>query len=211
MSQANLPNITPNISITNNQSIALLLSSIALEEMSLAHIINAEAEKIQFIIGTLDTTITPPPITTSNLFMVNQDVRNTLKSVIKKEMLLEMKLKQIINLIEEPPLPPLVPIITFTCGTGIIEDCDCEGEIPVRGIIQDNDGNPIPNVPIQLQVKDTTGSAQLILTQDNLITDQSGKFSTLGMYTGTGTISLLTQIIVSGTLTQNTFLIEVSC
>jgi hypothetical protein len=56
MSFPNIPNITPLISVTTEQTIPLLLSSIALEELALAHIINAEAEKLQFVLGTLDDT-----------------------------------------------------------------------------------------------------------------------------------------------------------
>ncbi|WP_052807158.1 hypothetical protein [Risungbinella massiliensis] len=47
------------------------LGSIAIEELSLANIMNAEEEKIQFILGTLtptNTPLTPSSITLSNLF-----------------------------------------------------------------------------------------------------------------------------------------------
>lgn len=53
MSQANLPNITPTISIARDDAVNLLLSSIAMEELGLSHIINAEGEKLQYILGTL--------------------------------------------------------------------------------------------------------------------------------------------------------------
>lgn len=53
LSQANLPIITPNISISREESLNLLLVSMAIEELGIAHIINAEAEKIQFAIGSI--------------------------------------------------------------------------------------------------------------------------------------------------------------
>ncbi|WP_246316953.1 hypothetical protein [Paenibacillus agri] len=51
MSQANIPNITPQITLTRDGVINLILSSIAMQELGLSHIINAEAEKIQFALG----------------------------------------------------------------------------------------------------------------------------------------------------------------
>ncbi|WP_180250252.1 hypothetical protein [Bacillus toyonensis] len=44
MSQSNLPNVTPNITLTRDDALNFLLSSIAFEELGLAHIINAEGE-----------------------------------------------------------------------------------------------------------------------------------------------------------------------
>jgi hypothetical protein len=51
MSQANIPPIIPLISISTDQTIPLLFASIAHEEIALAHIINAEAEKLQLVLG----------------------------------------------------------------------------------------------------------------------------------------------------------------
>lgn len=53
MSQANIPNITPEISLTRDDAINLLLSSIAMEQIALSHILHAEGEKLQFVLGTL--------------------------------------------------------------------------------------------------------------------------------------------------------------
>lgn len=107
MSQANIPNITPSISITVGDTVPLLLSSIALEELALAHIVNAEAEKVQFVLGTLTpttSTLSPADVTISNLLDINQSVRSTLKDVIKKEMLLQFKFENVLELIQVTPV-----------------------------------------------------------------------------------------------------------
>ncbi|SFM28407.1 hypothetical protein SAMN03159341_12420 [Paenibacillus sp. 1_12] len=96
MSQPSIPNITPTISITIGSSVALLLASIALEELALAHILNAEAEKIQFVLGTLSGVTHPTP-TISNVLEINSSVRSTMQDVIKTEILLQFKLENILN------------------------------------------------------------------------------------------------------------------
>ncbi|WP_128896303.1 hypothetical protein [Longirhabdus pacifica] len=96
MSQANIPNITPIISISVEQTVPLLLASIALEELALAHIVNAEAEKIQFALKLLEDHKDPKEAVQTTL-VVNESVRRTLRDVIKKELLLEFKLENIIN------------------------------------------------------------------------------------------------------------------
>ena len=107
MSFPNIPNVTPSITITREQVISLLLASIAFEELGLAHIINAEAEKIQAVIGTLPES-NVRATTISELLSVNQSVNQTLKTVIKKEMLLQFKLEDILEI---PIVPPQVEII----------------------------------------------------------------------------------------------------
>lgn len=102
MSQPNIPNITPTISIDRDDVINLLLASIALEELGLAHIINAEAEKIQYVLGTIPGL--SPAATLDQILAVNDSVEDMLDLVIKKELLLTSKLKEVINSI--PPTPP---------------------------------------------------------------------------------------------------------
>ncbi|WP_442597935.1 hypothetical protein [Neobacillus sp. D3-1R] len=105
MSFPNIPNVTPSISINRVDVINLLLASIAFEELGLAHIINAEAEKIQAVIGTLGTNV-PVATTVGELLDINEAVNNTLKTVIKKEMLLQFKLEDVLNI---PPTTPPTP------------------------------------------------------------------------------------------------------
>ncbi|WP_143276685.1 hypothetical protein [Brevibacillus brevis] len=95
MFQANIPNITPTITVTRDDAINLLLTSIAIEELSLGHIIHAEAEKMQYAIGTLPGLTVPASV--SDLLLVNASVRQTLQDVAKKEMLLQSKLDNILS------------------------------------------------------------------------------------------------------------------
>jgi len=101
MGYPNIPNITPEINITREDVINLLLASIAFEELGLAHLINAEAEKIQAVLGTL-----PPPgdnitgTTLNDLLNINLSVRKTLQDIIKKEMLLQFKLENVLEIPE---------------------------------------------------------------------------------------------------------------
>ncbi|WP_405115451.1 hypothetical protein MHH28_12800 [Paenibacillus sp. FSL K6-1217] len=62
MSNPNIPNISPMVTLTRDDTVNLLLSSIALQELALAHILNAEGEKLQYALGTL-TGISGPPST----------------------------------------------------------------------------------------------------------------------------------------------------
>ncbi len=112
MSQANIPDITPTISLSLTQTIPLLLDSIALEELALAHLINSEAEKTQFVLGTLTSAVTLSPVVVSitNLLNVNKSVRRTLQDVIKKEMLLQFKFENVLDLLGATSAVTLFPI-----------------------------------------------------------------------------------------------------
>ena len=97
MSLPTIPTITPSISLNRTQVINLLLASVALEELGLAHIINAEGEKLQAVLGTLPgLTVATPSI--SILLSVNREVRRALQTVLKNQMLLEFKLEDILDI-----------------------------------------------------------------------------------------------------------------
>lgn len=101
MSMPNIPDINPEITITREQVINLLLASIALEEIGLSHILNSEGEKIQSALGTLVPGSIPLATNVNDLIEINQSVEKTLRNIIKKEMLLEFKLENTMDLIEE--------------------------------------------------------------------------------------------------------------
>lgn len=84
MSFPNIPNVSPTINLNRADVVNLLLASIAFEELGLAHVINAEAEKLQAVLGTLPGV----SLTASNigqLLSVNQSVNRTLQTVLKTQ------------------------------------------------------------------------------------------------------------------------------
>lgn len=102
----NIPNVSPEIDLSREDVINLLLASIAFEELGLAHLVNAEAEKVQFVLGTLEGQIDPQAPSIGDLLEINQSVERTLRAVIKKEMLLQFKLEDILRITPVGPLPP---------------------------------------------------------------------------------------------------------
>ncbi|MED3509317.1 BclA C-terminal domain-containing protein [Bacillus velezensis] len=97
MSQPNLPNITPVVTLSRDDTINLLLSSIAMEELGMAHILNAEGEKIQYALGAIPG-LTGPPSSLADILNLNEIVRDTLDSLMKQELLLGSKLDSISNI-----------------------------------------------------------------------------------------------------------------
>lgn len=169
MSYPTIPNIQPTITVTPEQTVPLLLASIALEELALAHIMNAEAEKLQFILGTLDgTTVTPPEtVSLADLLDMNTSVQRTLRDVIKKEMLLQFKFDNVLDLIDV--LANLENFITLDPLIGII----CGEPFNVTGRIVDELGFPVAGVPVTL----TSNVVGVVFNPPVPVTDENGVFT----------------------------------
>lgn len=90
MSMPNIPEVKDSINLKRDQVINLLLASVGFEELGLAHILNAEGEKIQAVINNNKCDV-------DDLLKINESVRKTLQEVIKKEMLLQFKLEDILQ------------------------------------------------------------------------------------------------------------------
>lgn len=88
MSFPNIPNITPIIKLKRSEIINLVIASIAMEELGLSHLINAEGEKIQALLKH------KPCV--SEILEVNRSVERMMRNVIKQQMLLQFKLEDIL-------------------------------------------------------------------------------------------------------------------
>jgi hypothetical protein len=101
MSQPNIPNITPIIDVTTTEALNIILASIGIEELALAHLLNTEAEKIQYAIGTLETEIPLPKtrLTFDQILALNKSTNRTLLGVAHKELILLNKLEETIDLL----------------------------------------------------------------------------------------------------------------
>lgn len=91
MSLPNVPNITPTISLNYDETINLLLASIALEEISFSHILNAEGEKLQSFLATCPTSL-------CSYLEINESINKTLRNIARNQMLLSFKLEDVIEL-----------------------------------------------------------------------------------------------------------------
>lgn len=100
MSMPNIPDVNPEINITKQDALNLTIVSIAMEELALAHILNAEGEKIQYVLGTLEGS-DPGEITICDIMEVNKSIQKTLRDIIKTEMLLQFKMEDVIELSED--------------------------------------------------------------------------------------------------------------
>ena len=92
MSMPAVPVIDPPVG--REDAINLILASIAMEELGLSHILNAEGEKIQFALGTLDTERgLSGGVTVADLIALDQSVTDTLSAVTGTQGVLLEKLQ----------------------------------------------------------------------------------------------------------------------
>lgn len=71
--------------ISKEEAVGAIITSIAMEESALAHILNAESEKLLEVVNTSGAS-------SAQLMAVNESVKNTINAINKLEMLLQLKL-----------------------------------------------------------------------------------------------------------------------
>ena len=90
MSLPSFPNIDPPIQREN--AVNQILSSIAMEELGLSNILNAEGEKLQYILGTLPG-LSGPAATVEDVLSANESVRDLLKTAVQNQLFLKSKMQ----------------------------------------------------------------------------------------------------------------------
>ena len=94
-------------------TICQILTSIAMEEIGLSHILNAEGEKLQYILGTLPGVPAPNP-TIEEVLEINESVKDMLQQVAFNQMFLSAKMTNALKAYidnkknggGDPPEPP---------------------------------------------------------------------------------------------------------
>jgi hypothetical protein len=98
--------------VTEENALANIIASIALEEAALAHIINAEGEKIQRVVGTFtpEGGIAPLPLETpatiEDMQAINSSVGDMVETISNIEGSLHNKLRTVLAVLEIPEAPP---------------------------------------------------------------------------------------------------------
>ena len=120
-----LPTFPATTGLTRENAINQILSSIAMEELAISHILNAEGEKIQYALGTLEGASPPEPPTIEQVLQVNDSVKSMLEASMNNQMVLNNKMDAALSAttLVGPPGPPGPPgqagsgaIITFSAA-----------------------------------------------------------------------------------------------
>lgn len=95
----------PDVKLDCDESRSLILASIGMQEMGLAHLLNAEGEKIQLALGTLNGCAKPLPV--SDVLAVNESAYRMLHQILLQEIVLTLKMEDTMCICApEKPCPP---------------------------------------------------------------------------------------------------------
>ena len=113
-----MPSFPPNgADLTREEALTMIIASIAMEELALSHILNAEGEKLQYILGTLPGT--KPCACPQDVLAVNKSVASLLDVVAQNQMLLKGKLEKVLEACPAPPPPAPPPWVPSALSPGL--------------------------------------------------------------------------------------------
>ena len=199
-----MPKFPPVGDLTRDDAINQIISSIAMEELGLAHILNAEGEKMQFVLGTLEGGGLDEPPTIDEVLDVNKSVTNLLETATRSQMFLQTKLDKALAATtmqgpkgDEGPVGPPGPAgaLTTSYFSGMTSLSDPERHVEV--------GQPIP---VNVEVAHLGGDIEnnygmFTLTTGAYLVNWS--FSVQNMADVHGIHLLSNGIVVAGSLVGN--------
>ena len=97
MSLPTFPTMDP--PLTTEESLNMILASIAMEEIGLSHIINAEGEKLQYVLGTLEGG-PDKQASVEEVLSVNKSIKSLLDSVMQNQVILKGKMEYAVDALE---------------------------------------------------------------------------------------------------------------
>lgn len=104
MSLPTMPDYEPKIKLDMEDSIKMIMNSISMEEIGLSHIINAEGEKIQYAVQSQKLNCECSSNyydDTDRLIKINNSIDRTLKTVLRNQLILQMKLEETMDFYRE--------------------------------------------------------------------------------------------------------------
>ena len=100
-----MPSFPPDgADMTRDEALTMIIASIAMEELALSHILNAEGEKLQYILGTLPGQ--SPCACPQDVLAVNKSVTALVEAVTQNQMLLKNKLDRVLEVCPPPACQP---------------------------------------------------------------------------------------------------------
>ena len=102
MSMPNFPDISPDI--TQEKALSMILASIAMEELAFSHILNAEGEKLQYILGTLPGK-KHGCTSTEEILEINKSIERVLDSILQNQMIISNKMGKVLDSLPHTPRP----------------------------------------------------------------------------------------------------------
>ncbi len=138
-----MPSFPPNgADMTQEEALTMIIASIAMEELALSHILNAEGEKLQYILGTLPGT--SPCACPHDVLAVNKSVTALVEAVTQNQMLLKNKLAQVLEFCPLPSPPPpackpgrdLRPVLPLAGQIPVCPSVRCPAPHPIQCLIR---------------------------------------------------------------------------
>ena len=184
---------TDSNNITREEAINQILVSIAMEELGLSHILNAEGEKLQYILGTLPSA-SGPSATIEQILEANESVKALLESTVQNQMILKDKM---IRALSAPVLQgptgatgPTGPSNGITGATGVTGATGICGNTGSTGMTGNTGVTGATGLNGATGATGATGSAGAIGTTGNTgttgVTGATGSAGVIGTTGNTG-------------------------